>query len=225
MGIVGHDWSMNLVDNTADYADDITRGARLWWYQSCMTHGCGQVGGALYAGYPQYSLEYPAMYSRVFPWMTFKYDIGGEGYYAVTYSYTADPWSTLWMPGYFGNGDGTFFFPGVPDVKAAGIPSGSRGAHTPSIGGTHHIPIESIRIKMMREGMEDYEYLRLLKDLGEGDLAQEEVSRVVTNTYTFSHDPAVLYESRDALATLILSRISRSGDMPPSIPRNLRISR
>ena len=40
-----------------------------------------------------------------------------------------------------GNGDGTLFYPGTPA----------------RIGGTHDIPIESVRLKRIRDGREDYE--------------------------------------------------------------------
>ncbi|MCA9861627.1 MAG: DUF4091 domain-containing protein, partial [Thermomicrobiales bacterium] len=51
-----------------------------------------------------------------------------------------------------GNGDGTLFYPG-----SACPPGTGPGC----IGGSTDIPIESIRLKRLRDGREDYEYLRL----------------------------------------------------------------
>ena len=44
-----------------------------------------------------------------------------------------------------GNGEGTLFYPGRPD----------------KIGGKDHIPVSSLRLTMIREGNEDYEYMIL----------------------------------------------------------------
>lgn len=231
MNIVGRDPSGDFIDRRAEYAADIAAGAQLWWYQSCMTHACGAMGGPEYNGYPQYGVEYQAIYSRIFPWMTFRYSIHGELYWAVTYSYSDDPWHTLWMPSYVGNGDGTFFYPGVPNTTVSGLTAEERGEHTPNAGGMHHIPIESIRLKMIREGYEDYEYLNILKGLGasgEGeDFAMQQAGILVQNTYTFLKDPTRLYEVREAVAEKIVELGGHSsGDtVPPASPSNLRILR
>src|SRR5205814_6305010 len=55
-----------------------------------------------------------------------------------------------------GNGDGTLFYPGLACA------SGRRGC----VGGTHDIPIESIRLKRIRDGREDFEYLHFLATHG-----------------------------------------------------------
>ena len=48
---------------------------------------------------------------------------------------------------YGGNGDGYMLYPGTPD----------------RIGGKTCVPIESVRLKHVRDGYEDFEYLRLLE--------------------------------------------------------------
>ena len=48
---------------------------------------------------------------------------------------------------YGGNGDGYMLYPGTVD----------------RIGGTTGVPIESIRLKHVRDGYEDFEYLQLLE--------------------------------------------------------------
>ncbi len=174
------------------YSPLIASGKKLWWYQSCESHGCGESDSEseCFTGWPSYAIDIPGVYNRVMEWMSFKYDITGELYYSTNYAYfgTAgndDPWNNQYY--FWGNGDGTLFYPGRPD----------------KIGGTHHIPVESIRLKMIREGMEDYEYMNLLKNLGEESFARSQVDSVVTNTYTFSHDPEVLYAARERMAERI----------------------
>jgi hypothetical protein len=93
-----------------------------------------------------------------------------------------DPWRDVRLFG--GNGDGTLFYPGTPDI----------------VGGKTHIPIESIRLKLIREGLEDYEYLTLLSHTLGPAHTQEIINKLVTNTYTFKHDPKTLYQVRAEIA-------------------------
>ncbi|MBI3802562.1 MAG: DUF4091 domain-containing protein, partial [Nitrospirae bacterium] len=128
----------------------ISAGKELWWYQACGSHGCGGSE----TGYPTPMADLPAIYSRAYEWLTYQYQIGfaapgptTELYFETVYAYayaSNDPWKNIYY--FTGNGDGTYFYPGRPD----------------KIGGTHHIPIPSIRLKMLREGIEDYEYLTLV---------------------------------------------------------------
>jgi hypothetical protein len=175
-------------------------GPEVWWYQACGSHGCGMVGGGTYdtegyhTGWPAYIIDLPAMFNRVMQWQTFKYNVQGELYYDMVYAYgQRDPWVSQYDFG--GNGDGTLYYPGTP-VK---------------IGGTTHIPIESIRLKLLREGMEDYEYMNMLARLGDGSYAERQVGAVVTRTYDWSRNPADLYRARENMALQILSH-DRAGE-------------
>jgi hypothetical protein len=176
-----------------------------WWYQACGSHGCGIVGGGEFdpEGYhldwPSYMIDLPAMFSRTMEWMTFKYNLQGELYYDMVYAFgQRDPWVSQYDFG--GNGDGTLYYPGTPA----------------KIGGTNHIPIESIRLKLLREGMEDYEYLHLLKTLGEEAYATEQMERVVTNTYTWSKDPLLLYDAREKMGVRIAALVEGGEDPVPT---------
>ncbi|TAK02468.1 MAG: PKD domain-containing protein, partial [Candidatus Manganitrophaceae bacterium] len=164
-------------------------GPEVWWYQACGSHGCGIVGGGAndsqgyHLDWPSYMIDLPAMFNRIMQWQSFKYNIQGELYYDMVYAFgEADAWRSQYYFG--GNGDGTLYYPGKPS----------------KIGGTKHIPIESIRLKLLREGMEDYEYMNLLKTLGEESFAQEQVARLVTNTYTWDREPLDLYDAREKMA-------------------------
>ena len=119
----------------------------------------------------------------------------------MVYAYgQRDPWVSQFDFG--GNGDGTLYYPGTPA----------------KIGGTKHIPIESIRLKLLREGMEDYEYMHLLSTLGNDSYADRQVGSVVTNTYTWSRNPQDLYFARENMALQILSRLGSGGPPPPPLP-------
>jgi len=191
-------WYSEYAGNQRDQYDErLAAGDELWWYQSCMSHGCYTSDDECESGWPSYMIDVPAIYNRIMEWQTFKYNISGELYFATNYAYehndnaSNDPWNTVYYFG--GNGDGTLFYPGRPH----------------KIGGTHHIPVASIRLKMIREGMEDYEYMKMLKDLGAEPFARSQVDSVVTNTYTFTHDPATLYTARENMAERILSTLRK----------------
>jgi hypothetical protein len=123
------------------------------------------------------------IYSRVLQWLAYKYQIGyraqgpaTELYFETVYAYQFpgnDPWKSVYY--FSGNGDGTHFYPGTPA----------------KIGGTKHIPIASIRLKMLREGIEDYEYLvqAEAKKNREGVNGEEWVRTKILEPYLSAKDP------------------------------------
>jgi MYXO-CTERM domain-containing protein len=168
----------------------------LWMYQSCEpSSSCspGQVGGS--PGWPTMFIDEPALTNRIMQWMDFKYQVTTELYYETTYAMEeGDAWTTQY---YFGNnGDGSIWYPGKPSV----------------IGGTHDIPVESFRMKMLREGMQDYEYLNLLVKLGDAAFAQMEVSKVVMAANDFTTDAGVLEQARLDMAAEIEKDMATSSD-------------
>ena len=124
-------------------------GRELWGYQSCMSHGCGDCGEPSSAksehGWPNRVIDTTAVQNRAFGWVAFSFDLGAELYFEVGEQLT-DAWKPNGQCKFSGSGDGTIYYPGTPA----------------KIGGTSHIPVASIRVKLLREGMEDYEYLALL---------------------------------------------------------------
>jgi hypothetical protein len=164
------------VERTA-YADEVAKGKQLWWYQSCASHSCSGAGGEYFRGWPSYMIDTGGVANRVMPWIAWKYNIRGELYFNLNEGYRRDrdPWQDVYLFG--GNGDGTLIYPGRPD----------------KVGGTTHIPIESIRLKLIREGLEDYEYLKKLGEAG------ELVDAIVRKAYDFDRDPLKLYAVRQQM--------------------------
>jgi hypothetical protein len=175
------------------YDSDIQEGRRLWWYQSCASHGCNIIGGAYFKGWPSYLVDDSAVSNRVMPWLAWRYAISGELYFNINEAFTkdTDPWASLHLFG--GHGDGTLVYPG----------------RVQRIGGKHDIPIESIRLKLIREGLEDYEYFVLL-----GRAADAHVERIVHSLYEFENDPDVLYAERVRMGKAIAALQSAGGGKP-----------
>ncbi len=61
-------------------------------------------------------------------------------------------------------------------------------------------PVSSIRFELLREGIEDYEYLWMLKDLGDKEYADSLVHNMVIDVSTFSRNRKELYLTRKAMA-------------------------
>jgi len=196
-------------------------GESFWWYVCCEPK----------APYCTLFLDHPATEMRVWLWQTWQRKIEGilvwrTNYWTSTAAYPdpkspqnpyADPMS--WVSGYstakgvrrpWGNGDGRFIYP--PEAAATG-----RQKRTVLDG-----PVESIRWEMLRDGIEDYEYLvilkRLLAERGsrlppverkrfEGLL--EVPAQITSDMTTFTTDPAPIERRRDEIARAIekLSRL------------------
>ncbi len=181
-----------FLDPASGNADGLNE---VWMYQSCMSHDCG--GSSSYGtGWPSYMIDASAVRNRAMGWMLFRYRATGELYWETAYAYYAlnDPWTSQWA--FTGNGDGTLFYPGTPA----------------RIGGTTDVPVASIRLKMIREGLEDYEYLKLLSDLGGGADARQLASELFPSMSAASQTAAKLLQTRETIARKILERM---GKPPP----------
>ena len=178
---------------------------QIWWYQACPAHGCDDNGpfgdrelDRVYSGWPSYMVDHPATLNRamgVLGWLT---GVDGELYYATVYAYNfRDPW-TEGVFDFGGNGDGTFFYPGTPK----------------KIGGKSHIPVETLRLKHLRDGLEDYEYLRALQSLGAGDFARQKAATLAKSGWDIERDPAKWVEVRGEL-TARLRALWKSDEYAP----------
>jgi len=177
-------------------------GAVAWWYQSCMSFGCSGVGGGLDGsgekGWPSYAVDTDGTRNRAMEWLSYAYNMQGELYYETTMAYTlGDPWTNQLAFG--GTGDGTLFYPGTPA----------------KIGGQTEIPIESLRMKGIRDGMEDYELLALATRLGLGAQAMQIAQGVYPKTYLATTSPAAIDAGRAQLAALILHALGKDTPPPP----------
>ena len=163
---------------------------RLYWYQSCDEHeSCDNAGtpGPATATWPSYMADASPMRNRVFQWLAYVFNVQGELYYAADLCFqqpcgggTTDPLRSIYA--FSGNGDGTLFYAGKPEV----------------IGGTHHVPMSSIRFELIREGMEDYELLHALDAGGDAMFAMMQAQTFIQRADTFDPDPNKLYAAREA---------------------------
>ena len=190
-------------------------GERFWWY----------VCTGPKAPYCTLFIDHPATELRVWHWQTWQRDIVGtlvwqSNYWTSTAAFPDQPQDPYedpmgYVSGYstprgvkrfWGNGDGRFLYPPL----AASVPgkSGSDPVIAP--------PVSSIRWEMLREGVEDYEFLHLLRQRLEekqGALSDERLQswrkllevppEITADMTTFTTDPAPIYERRRAVAEAI----------------------
>jgi len=173
----------------------IRRGTRVWWYL-CQLPIHATYPGPIW-GCPGVVVDRPAVDHRVVYWLAWKYGVEGVGFWAISAwpkgweDWPAKPWPTnpLSEYPYSGqhNGNGFLCYPYGDRV------------------------LPSIRLKVLRDGMDDYEYLRLLKDLTrheptEADRRLMDVpTEVAVDLRYFNKDPNGILSVRRELAARIAS--------------------
>ncbi len=171
---------------------------KLWMYQSCDQHGCGNCGdpspGPDYSGWPERVIDSTGVQDRAFEWWSFLENTTGELYFETTYQ-LATAWDNNGQCAFSGSGDGTVFYPGKTSI----------------IGGADDIPIESIRIKLIREGMEDYEYLVQAAAIDPNKTRQIALALFPT-PYQCNQPATALESARDQLFAMLDKPGSTGGD-------------
>jgi hypothetical protein len=167
-------------------------------------------------------IDHPAINLRMWLWMSFKFGLKGilvwesdywNGYSLVPPGLLQNPWDDpmSYSSGYgepfgqvndWGNGDGRFLYPPNRD---------------PNRDKTKYLcgPVNSVRWEVLREGIEDYEYLVLLRDAAKkagpekkalADKAEKLLDIpefIFKSGQDYTKDPKVLLEYRRKVAALI----------------------
>lgn len=119
------------------------KGEQVWWYLCCGPHH----------PWPNYFIDYPAIDLRMWHWMTWRYGLDGILYWETCY-WQDNPWQKpMSQPDHrkwnWGNGDGHLLYPATKTPSKTFIAKG---------------PVDSIRWETIRDGIEDWDYFRMLKD-------------------------------------------------------------
>ena len=185
--------TQQLSGDLAPYRGRQAAGDELWAYVCC---GPGKP-------YANFFIDFPGVDPRILGWQYWHHNVTGFLYYLVNLYEKEDNWNQNgpkwpdrpWDPLSFNtNSDGILMYPG-PDMT----------------------PLASTRLENIRDGIEDYEALAMLKDLaaqveqkgGEEDLFARAhrvvtVRPEVTTSWTeYTQDPARITEARDEVDGLI----------------------
>ena len=157
-----------------------TGGGDLWSYTSCNT-------GAGYGNTPEWMVDYPPINERIqagfLNWT--------QGATGILY-YRADGWTSGNSIGSWYNlnttacggglgrpGDGMFLYPPGPIASSE--------------------PAPGIRLKAIRDGIQDYEYAHMLKNLGQTTFVNSVLLPIAAGWSNWSHDPSSLESAREKL--------------------------
>ena len=147
-------------------------------------------------GYANYGIDGKPAANRAREWTTYLYQESGELYYDPLFCWgqasncngNADPWNGSYAFG--GNGEGTLFYPSV-----------FGGVNHTGTTNPHFVP--SVRMKHMRDGMQDYEYMHELTTLGQGAAVSTQIATWMTRSWSFELTGTGLQAARQNLGTLL----------------------
>ncbi len=136
---------------------------------------------------PFWELDFPLLNYRIPMWISWRFGITGLLYWSTTnWTSTRDVWTNPLTFDNQYNMEGSLLYPGV-DAGVQGL-------------------VASIRLKEIREGLEDYEYLRILTER-RGKAAAEQVVKKIARTWQdWDTEPLHLLEARAELAAAILAK-------------------
>jgi hypothetical protein len=151
-----------------------TGGGDLWSYTSC---------NAGFGNTPEWMVDYPPINERIQAgFLNWTQGATGILYYRADgwlAGNTLSSWNSMDMldcGGFSRPGDGIFVYPPGPIASTE--------------------PAPGIRLKAIRDGIQDYEYAQILKNLGQVPLANSIVVPIATSWSNWSHDPNALENAR-----------------------------
>jgi hypothetical protein len=137
---------------------------------------------------PFWQLDFPLLNYRLPFWLMHKYNISGLLYWGTSFwNISNDPWQnpiSYRLGEYVYNGEGSLLYPGF-DAGFFGLCS-------------------SLRMKAIRDGVEDFYYLQLADSLG---LLKNQIKNVATDWDNWNSDPNALLRTRDQLARHIEEKV------------------
>ncbi|MBW8042506.1 MAG: DUF4091 domain-containing protein [Planctomycetes bacterium] len=136
---------------------------------------------------PYWHIDRPLTVYRVPTWINRRYNITGLLYW-TTITTVIEPWLNPAFSHYgiHFNGGGFLFYPGL----LCGIDG----------------PVCCMRVKNLRDGMEDYEYFAILEKLAGKEAVIKIVNTVAPNWWSYSKDTDKFLSAREKLAQEILKR-------------------
>ena len=151
---------------------------------------------------PNFFIDQDAGDHRMIPWVAYKYHVSGVRYWATNYwSHVKDPWidivtwkhSRCYAPL---AGEGSLIYPGNLVRRYTG---------QRNVDG----PVGSLRLELLREGIEDIEYLHILERLGEEQFACDLAESLVVSIRAYTNEPDRIEAVRERAAAKILSLTER----------------
>jgi hypothetical protein len=151
----------------------IAKGDSVWSYTTLVQDGDS----------PKWEIDFPPINFRIQPgFLSQALNLSGIMYWRVDL-WPSDPWKTVDTTGRFSSAN----FPGEGMLVYPGGEAGVRGV------------VPSMRLKWIRDGVEDYEYVALLKRLGLDSWARMVITGVAADWSHWTKDPNLLEAARRQL--------------------------
>ncbi|MBL8096006.1 MAG: DUF4091 domain-containing protein [Anaerolineales bacterium] len=156
------------------------------------------------------TLDHPGIESKFTGWFLWKYRARGIAYYSLN-DWSQNPWTSPLTSGH--NGDTFMLYP--PSQNNSAIAYGSNG----------HRMVPSIRFELMRDSLEDYEYLYLLAggqpQPGQTNSADAQVNKIITGLASYTRNSGFMYDLRRLIGLKLGGEIATIPDItpPPTHPR------
>lgn len=133
---------------------------------------------------PKYTIDFLPINARILQgFINQSLGLTGTQFWRVD-NWTNDPWNNAEASRVDAPGEGHYVYPGddvgLPDQIVSGV-----------------------RLKLFREGSEDYEYIQILKDLGQEEFALDIARTVAVDLLNWTQDKDVLYAARILLGERI----------------------
>lgn len=151
---------------------------------------------------PWWHIDYPLLNYRVPAWIAWRYRIRGLLYWGGM-SYwreVEDPWKEA--PFYTGRG-------GLQTGRKGRIFWGEGSLVYPARAVGYEGIVPSLRLKALRDGIEDYEYLAILERLGLAEEAEKVVLPLAESWFRWDSRPAAYQAARARLAEMVMAAARR----------------
>jgi len=144
---------------------------------------------------PWWHIDFPLLNYRAWSWIGWRHRMRGILYWGGMsfWRQVDDPWSDPKTLDRRKDGKGTHVWNGEGSIVYPGRAAGYDGI------------APSLRLKALRDAIEDYEYLALCERLGVADEAQKIVLPLAPSWFQWEKDPGAYEAARARLAELILS--------------------
>jgi hypothetical protein len=166
----------------------LSAGKRVWWGSSPIDHP---------PHINPFVIDRPGVESRYLPWLAWM-DRVDDFYYPQSVDWDPDPWLNPFSNG-LNNGDGFLFYP----------PKDSRLGFNPCITRSNR-QVPSIRLELLREGLDDYAYFWLLNQgkpkVNQANAADPLVRSIVKSRTVVNRIPTAFAPIRQAIAQQLEAR-------------------
>jgi hypothetical protein len=136
---------------------------------------------------PKWEIDFSPVDFRIQPgFISHSLNLTGMLYWRVD-KWPSDAWDNVNNAGTYSSAN----YPGEGMLVYPGQPVGVKGV------------VASMRLKWLRDGVEDYDYLQILKELGKGDLAMQIAQSVGPDWTNWTRDPNAIDAARQKMGEAI----------------------